>query len=121
VFVSYYGGDVMGDKTKKTPYEELTAEQVAKLEEAAAPLWRAMEEHGWVDGYGGAEFTRVFPEALNFIHASSNLGPYGSVAVTVNPGWGEPPPDSTVAAVGRDGSIVVIAETRHIDLPGSAR
>lgn len=55
-----------------TPVESLTAAQLAVLAEAARPLWEALEVHGWVDGHGGSEFERVFPDTLNFIHGEAN-------------------------------------------------
>jgi hypothetical protein len=67
----------------QTPYERLTPDQVTALEEAARPLWEALDAMGWTDAFGGAEFGRVFPETVNFVHASSNLGPYQTVEFAV--------------------------------------
>ena len=53
-------------------WESLTREQRETLAEAARPLWAALEEHGFVDGHGGSEFERVFPDTVNFIHAEAN-------------------------------------------------
>lgn len=54
------------------PVERLTAEQLEVLTAAAKPLWDALGDLGWVDGHGGAEFGRVFPDTLNFIHGEAN-------------------------------------------------
>jgi hypothetical protein len=37
-----------------------------------------MEKLGWVDGWGGTEFERVFPETLAFIRDQAMLGPYAT-------------------------------------------
>lgn len=60
--------------------EKLTAEERATLEAAARPLWQAMEAHGWVDGHGGSEFERIFPETLDFIHREANPLAYEEVS-----------------------------------------
>jgi hypothetical protein len=53
-------------------WESLTSEQQEALAEAAKPLWAALEVHGFVDGHGGSEFERVFPETVDFVHAQAN-------------------------------------------------
>jgi hypothetical protein len=50
------------------------------LEQAARPLWAALEDLAWVDGHGGSEFERVFPETIDFIHRAANPLPYDEVA-----------------------------------------
>jgi hypothetical protein len=52
--------------------EKLTHEQMRVLKEAARPLWCALEDLAWVDGHGGAEFDRVFPDMLDFLHREAN-------------------------------------------------
>lgn len=49
---------------------QITQEQAEEIVLAAAPLWRALEP--LVDGYGGSEFCRVFPEAIEAIHRLAN-------------------------------------------------
>jgi hypothetical protein len=39
---------------------------------AAESLWRALEVPGFVDAYGGAEFERIFPDAVDAIHRLAN-------------------------------------------------
>lgn len=51
---------------------QITLEQAEAIVTAAAGLWRALEEPGFVDGYGGAEFTRIFPEVVDAIHRLAN-------------------------------------------------
>jgi hypothetical protein len=53
----------------------ITADDFRKLQAAAETFWNAMEGLGWVDGYGGAEFERVFPRVLEFIHAEGQSSP----------------------------------------------
>ena len=47
-----------------------TPEHAAQIIAAAQPLWNALEP--MVDAYGGAEFHRVFPEAITTIHQLAN-------------------------------------------------
>ena len=47
----------------------------AELVRAARPLWDALGALGWVDDWGGAEFHRVFPDTLHFIHREANKWP----------------------------------------------
>jgi hypothetical protein len=47
-----------------------TTTKAAQVIEAARPLWDALEPH--VDGYGGAEFERVFPVAIAAINREAN-------------------------------------------------
>ena len=45
-------------------------EQAQEIVVAAGPLWRALEP--LVDGYGGSEFCRIFPEVVDAIHRLAN-------------------------------------------------
>ena len=47
-----------------------TPQRAAEIIRAAQPLWQALEPH--VDAYGGAEFDRVFPEAIALINRLAN-------------------------------------------------
>jgi hypothetical protein len=58
-----------------TAYESLTADERAAIEEAAKPLWYALEQFGWVDSHGGMEFSRVCPKTVEFIFAQANVMP----------------------------------------------
>lgn len=50
----------------------ITIGQAAALIEAAHPLWLALEDVGFVDGHGGSEFDRIFPETIEAIHRLAN-------------------------------------------------
>jgi hypothetical protein len=49
---------------------DCSPEEATEIIEAAAPLWRALEPR--TDGYGGAEFERIFPEAIELIYRLAN-------------------------------------------------
>lgn len=51
---------------------DITVEQAAALIAAAEPLWLALEDVGFVDGHGGSEFDRIFPETIDAIHRLAN-------------------------------------------------
>lgn len=57
--------------------QELSGDRMAALVAAAEPLWDILMQLGWTDGHGGAEFHRVFPAALDFIHREANVEPSG--------------------------------------------
>jgi CelD/BcsL family acetyltransferase involved in cellulose biosynthesis len=42
------------------------------LVKAARPLWLALEDVGFVDAHGGAEFDRIFPDVIDAIHRLAN-------------------------------------------------
>jgi hypothetical protein len=48
----------------------ITVEQAEAIVTAARPLWNALEP--LVDAYGGSEFDRIFPEAIDAIHKLAN-------------------------------------------------
>ena len=50
----------------------IPVEDAERIVEAAEPLWRALEVPGFVDAFGGAEFDRIFPEVIDFIHRLAN-------------------------------------------------
>ena len=45
-------------------------EDALRIVAAARPLWGALEP--LVDGYGGSEFCRIFPEVVEAIHRLAN-------------------------------------------------
>jgi hypothetical protein len=49
---------------------DIPIEHALRIVEAAHPLWQALEP--LTDAYGGMEFCRVFPDAIDFIHRLSN-------------------------------------------------
>lgn len=51
---------------------DITIETAQRIVDAAKPLWYALEIPGFVDAYGGAEFDRIFPEAVDAIHRLAN-------------------------------------------------
>lgn len=51
---------------------DITYEQAARLTAAAQPFWVGLEEVGFVDAFGGAEFDRIFPEVIETIHCLAN-------------------------------------------------
>ena len=56
---------------------DIPVEDAERIVAAAQPLWRAMEVPGFVDAFGGAEFDRIFPEVIDFIHRLANPLAYG--------------------------------------------
>lgn len=50
----------------------ITQGQAERLVVAAQDFWRALEEPGFVDGFGGSEFCRIFPEVVETIHRLAN-------------------------------------------------
>lgn len=60
------------EERMRSKFDDLTAAEKAALEDAARPLWSALEDLGWVDGHGGSEFGRVFPETIDFVHGQAN-------------------------------------------------
>ena len=50
----------------------ITVGRPTALVEAAQPLWSALEDVGFVDAHGGAEFDRIFPEVIETIHCLAN-------------------------------------------------
>jgi hypothetical protein len=58
----------------------ITEEQAEALVEAARPLWSALEDVGFVDAHGGAEFARIFPETIDAIHKLANPLAYEEIA-----------------------------------------
>jgi hypothetical protein len=63
------------DEDQRMPVYDLLVEDFESLLVAARPLWDELERLGWVDSYGGMEFKRVFPKALDFIHEQANTVP----------------------------------------------
>ena len=63
------------DDDVRLPENPLTVEDFLACVEAAAPLWKELALLGWVDDFGGLEFKRVFPAALDFIHEQANRLP----------------------------------------------
>jgi hypothetical protein len=51
---------------------DISIEDAQRIVAAAEPLWRALEVPGFVDAFGGAEFDRIFPEVVDFIHRLAN-------------------------------------------------
>lgn len=60
----------MEPKTKRQ-----TEEDTQNLLQAIVPFWLELEHLGWVDGFGGVEFDRVFPKMLAFIRSTANEMP----------------------------------------------
>lgn len=65
--------------------EEIVAKRGCTLAEAEAivtaaeGLWEALEMPGFVDAFGGAEFTRIFPEVIEEIHKLANPLAHGEL------------------------------------------
>jgi hypothetical protein len=51
---------------------DISVEDALTLVEAAEGLWAALGALGFVDGYGGSEFDRIFPETIEAIHRLAN-------------------------------------------------
>ena len=47
-------------------------EEWGELVSAAEPLWDVLARLGFTDAFGGSEFRRVFPQAIEFIHRTAN-------------------------------------------------
>ena len=57
---------------------DITIEQALSLVTAAEGFWAALGELGFVDGYGGSEFCRIFPETIEAIHELANPLAHGA-------------------------------------------
>jgi len=51
---------------------DISVEDALTLVEAAEGFWAALGALGFVDGYGGSEFDRIFPETIEAIHRLAN-------------------------------------------------
>jgi hypothetical protein len=51
---------------------DISVEDALTLVEAAEGFWAALGALGFVDGYGGSEFERIFPETIEAIHRLAN-------------------------------------------------
>lgn len=51
---------------------EITQVEAEAIVTAAHELWLALEVPGFVDGFGGSEFCRIFPEVIEAIHKLAN-------------------------------------------------
>jgi len=50
----------------------ITQAEAEGLITAAEGFWGALGELGFVDGFGGSEFDRIFPTVVEVIHALAN-------------------------------------------------
>lgn len=50
----------------------ITQKQAYDLIDQARTFWDALENLAFVDHYGGMEFTRIFPDLIEFIHREAN-------------------------------------------------
>jgi hypothetical protein len=57
----------------------ITQEQAERLIAGAEGFWGALGELGFVDGFGGSEFDRIFPEVVEAIHRLANPLAHGGV------------------------------------------
>lgn len=58
--------------TQIATQREITQEQAEALVMGAESFWQALEMPGFVDGFGGSEFCRIFPEVIEAIHGLAN-------------------------------------------------
>lgn len=58
--------------TQIATQRKITQAEAEALVTGAESFWQALEMPGFVDGFGGSEFCRIFPEVIEAIHKLAN-------------------------------------------------